>query len=357
MGKQTFEIIEPSIRKAIYYRILNLSFAISIGLLISYSIAIINAMRYSHSIYINSSIISASIIFFFILIESLGFISRKIDRRLNWNENLKKRYWIQIFILTPYSILFGIAGSLFVSVVIAKDKFFDGFEIVSFLIIGLIISLLYSNIQLIYHYRKRKRFSYLNKLKFEKEDVEVKFRGLKDQLSPHFLFNNLHTLNSLISENPKMASDFVIKLSDIYRYVLQTKEKEIVTLKYEIEFIEKYLSLMKIRYGSNLSTNFSVNIDFENFYLPPLTLQILIENVQKHNFIDEDKPVKIDLYNENEEFFIVKNNLNKPIKKTITLHTGLLNLKSRYKYLSNKEVEILSTDSTFIVKVPLIQIK
>ncbi len=224
-----------------------------------------------------------------------------------------------------------------------------------FLFIGLIFSLIYCNLKFVSYYLKRKRFSELNKLKFEKEYAEVKYKNLKDQLSPHFLFNNLHTLHWLINENPVLASDYVLKLSDIYRYVLQTKENELVTLNSEIKFIDKYLNLMKIRYGSNLVTNISVKIDCERFYLPPLTLQILIENAQKHNYIDEDNPVKIEIYIENDDFLIVRNNINKPVKNKVTLKSGLSNLKSRYNYLTNKEVEISSTNSTFKVRVPLIQ--
>ncbi len=326
------------------------------GIIITYGISCINALHYNHPVYHHRYVYILAVIAFYLFIESIGYVSGKIDKKLSWYESIKKRFRIQLFITIPYTFIFWVITSLFITFVVAGDTYIDGFGLLLYLSVGIIISLVYCIVLLIY-YSVRKRENMMQKLKFEKEDVQTKYESLKDQLSPHFLFNNLHTLHGLIQEDQKSAADFVIRLSDIYRYVLQAKENELVTIESEIAFIHKYLDLIKIRYGSCIISCLAIDLDKEKYYLPPLTLHTLVDNVQKHNAVDEGHVVKIDIYNEHDDYLVIRNNLNKSPDQVISLKTGLSNLTSRYSYLSNTRIEISSDDTYFTVKVPLIQLK
>lgn len=192
--------------------------------------------------------------------------------------------------------------------------------------------------------------------KLEKENLQARFETLKNQVNPHFLFNSLNTLMTYIDDNPKAVS-FVQSLSDFFRYVLLTKDDEVVDIENEINILEKYIYLQKSRFGDNLEININiVTGKINSFFIPPLTLQMLVENAIKHNVISKKKPLYVDVYSDENECICVKNNLQR--KKSISsTKIGLNNIKKRYNYLSEKEVIIKETDNVFLVSVPLLKIK
>ena len=192
--------------------------------------------------------------------------------------------------------------------------------------------------------------------KLEKENLQARFETLKNQVNPHFLFNSLNTLMTYIDDNPKAVS-FVQSLADFFRYVLLTKDDEVVGIENEISILEKYIYLQKSRFGDNLEININIVTDkINSFFIPPLTLQMLVENAIKHNVISKKKPLYVDVYSDENECICVKNNLQR--KKSISsTKIGLNNIKKRYNYLSEKEVIIKETDNVFLVSVPLLKIK
>jgi len=176
-------------------------------------------------------------------------------------------------------------------------------------------------------------------------------------LSPHFLFNNLNTLYGLIKENTSLASDYLLKLSEIYRYVLKIKDFEVVSLREEIVFIKDYVFLLSTRYGSNFNVAVSVNEHLLNVkFLPPFTLQLLIENAEKHNAIDDEQKMYIRVYSVDDTYMVVENNLLVQPSKISSTNVGLENLESRYRFLTDKKVLITKTKDKFVVKVPLLDI-
>ena len=180
------------------------------------------------------------------------------------------------------------------------------------------------------------------------------YEALKNQVNPHFLFNSLNTLSGLVEQKPELATEFIKKLSDIYRYVLEQSDKELVSIHNEMKFVEDYIFLSKMRFGKSLIFNSELSSG-NNILIVPLGLQMLIENAIKHNIISDKKPLKIEIVIE-EGFIIVKNNIQK--KNTISSDKeplGMENLKKRYEYLSNVPVEVIESDNTFIVKLPIIQ--
>lgn len=178
---------------------------------------------------------------------------------------------------------------------------------------------------------------------------------LKDQLNPHFLFNSLNTLSNLVFDDAAKSADFIQQLSKIYRYVLDVQQEELVSLKQELDFAKNYLSLQKIRLDSSLT--YEIHVGEENdFYLPPLSLQLLLENAIKHNIASMEKPLCIEIL-EVEDSLIVRNNLQiKNVPEDGGKGIGLENIVQRYQLLIDKKPLILKDQKTFSVKLPLLTI-
>lgn len=200
------------------------------------------------------------------------------------------------------------------------------------------------------------RVASLDAERMKREQMATKYESLKNQVNPHFLFNSLNALTNLVYEDQDQAAKFIRQLSKVYRYVLDNQAKELVPLSTELKFLESYIFLQKIRFDDKLTVNIDVS-GFENSMLPPMALQMLLENAVKHNTVAEEEPLTVDLYIENEKYIIVKNNLQ---KKSIPIEassgTGLSNIKARYGFLSKLPVEITESADEFIVKLPLLSL-
>ena len=191
--------------------------------------------------------------------------------------------------------------------------------------------------------------------KLKNQQVRTQFEVLQNQMSPHFLFNSLNTLTTLIAEDQKVAIDFTQTLSEVYRYILQNKERELVMLKEELIFSKSYVYLLQMRYPENLEVNFSIDAKYEELYIAPLTLQMLIENAIKHNIISKNEPLQIDIYVDKNDILLVKNNLQ--LKRTLekSTKTGLTNIRKRYEFLGQRNIEVITSQSNYMVAVPLIE--
>ncbi|MEM7299383.1 MAG: histidine kinase, partial [Bacteroidota bacterium] len=188
------------------------------------------------------------------------------------------------------------------------------------------------------------------------QQIRTQFEVLQNQMSPHFLFNSLNTLTTLIAEDSNVAISFTERLSEVYRYILQNKEKEVVKLGEELDFVANYVFLLKIRYPENLQVEWKVDDKYLDNSIAPLTIQILVENAIKHNVISKTKPLLIEIYVENGKSIVVKNNLQK--KKTIekSTKTGLANIHKRYEYFGKQNIDVITTAENFMVAVPLLNI-
>lgn len=186
--------------------------------------------------------------------------------------------------------------------------------------------------------------------------IRTQYEVLQNQMSPHFLFNSLNTLTTIIPENPEHAVVFTEKLSDVYRYILQNKDRELVPLAEELEFVKSYLFLLQIRYPDNLTFDFNIEKKYLNLSMPPLTLQMLAENAIKHNIVSKAKPLHIDIYIENGRSVVVKNNLQRKDSLDKSTKTGLDNIRKRYAILGGKEIDIITSANRFMVAVPLIDL-
>jgi streptogramin lyase len=187
----------------------------------------------------------------------------------------------------------------------------------------------------------------------EKEKAMVMYESLKQQLNPHFLFNSLTSLSGLIETDQQVAVEFLDQMSGIYRYILKNSSNETVSLKDEIAFVQLYITLQKTRFGAGLLVNIDVQEEYQGFKIAPVTLQNLIENAIKHNIIDTGSPLVITIFTE-EDYLIVRNNLQRKRVVETSNKTGLVQFASLYRYLSGNPVVIEEDEGCFWVKVPLL---
>ncbi len=188
--------------------------------------------------------------------------------------------------------------------------------------------------------------------RLQKERAEVQFDNLKNQFNPHFLFNSLTSLNSLIFENPQLASDFLQQLSKVYRYVLQANN-ELVSLETELTFVKRYVHLLETRFQEGLKVDFEVNEEILTKKIAPVTLQILIENAVKHNIASAQKSLHIRIFDGN-GYLSVANNVQRKTMVEESNRQGLQRVVQLYSYLDERPVVIAEVNEVFCVKVPLL---
>jgi len=197
------------------------------------------------------------------------------------------------------------------------------------------------------------RISVVQLERSKKESAEFQFEMLKSQINPHFLFNSLNTLSSLIFEDQEKASAFIRKLSDVYRRVLDTRSKYLVPLQEELEFIESYIFLLKIRFDQKLDLKIDIGDEYKERLIAPMTLQLLIENAVKHNIISEKKPLTININIDNGALAVV-NKLQRKITEEKGSAIGLKNIMSRYAFVTDMKVDFTENENEFKVLVPLL---
>ena len=194
---------------------------------------------------------------------------------------------------------------------------------------------------------------YKRTTKLEESETKRKYQMLQNQLNPHFLFNNLNTLVSEIEYDPKVAVKFTCSLSDVYRYILQCQNKNTVSLSEELSFMSAYMYLHLVRMGECIEFDIQIPEDLYDAQLPPLTLQLLAENVVKHNVISMDKTMKINLYVESDNNWLCMSNFKSPKQGVAPSGKGLENLRQRFLLLTGEEIVVENGKELFTVKVPL----
>ncbi|MCI2228662.1 histidine kinase [Polaribacter sp. MSW13] len=189
----------------------------------------------------------------------------------------------------------------------------------------------------------------------QKQQKENELKLLRSQIDPHFLFNNLNTLDSLIDSNPTKAKEYINKLSLIYRYLIKTKDAEVMELSSEIEFAKNYIFLIKTRFGKDYEFTIEEDTSLADKFIPTGAIQILLENVVKHNKSDGKKPIETTI-NINDGWLIIANSKSKINSKEESFGTGLENLKTRYKLLSDEVIQIQNKETKFEVSIPIIEL-
>ncbi len=184
--------------------------------------------------------------------------------------------------------------------------------------------------------------------------VSQELDALKSQINPHFLFNCFNTLSSLITVDKSRAEMFLNELSKVYRYLLRSNAEDLSSLKNEVQFIESYFKLLQTRHGDAVRLNIQVNKEYENYFLPSLSLQLLVENVVKHNMMSKNKPLVIDIFTTAGNQLVVNNNLQRRIVKALSNRVGLENIRYKYELLRQAGFQVMEDEKNYTVVLPLI---
>ena len=189
----------------------------------------------------------------------------------------------------------------------------------------------------------------------QQEKIQFQFQVLRTQVNPHFLFNSFNTLISFIEEAPEQAVDYVEQLSGFFRNIVKYRDHDVITLGEEIEIAKTYFYLQQKRYGSHLKLNIALTAEEKNgIFIPPLTLQLLIENAIKHNAISKETALEINIFMENDNHLVIKNNINPKISSEAGAGMGLQNIINRYNLLSNEPVTVINNGIDFTVILPVL---
>ena len=287
-----------------------------------------------------------------------GFLNDYLDSKFSWTDETRKRTIAAIVGTLVMNIaLVYFCNYLNFIVIQGKnpEKFFNGeMNFINWFFINFAIM-----ISAIGHARG---FMAAWKNSTKKEVVEQKliaksanaqFESLKNQLDPHFLFNSLNVLDSLIEENPSLAQRFTNSMSKIYRYVLEQKDKELVSVEEEIDFAKTYCELLKTRFEDAVTFDFNISEEDKKGFVVPLSLQLLLENSIKHNFATSSKPLNIKIFTEKGNL-IIENNLQTRELPNKSTGVGLANIVSRYNLLTERNVFVEKSEAFFRVKLPIL---
>lgn len=217
------------------------------------------------------------------------------------------------------------------------------------LLLGFIIFLADISVQFFRAWKQ----SIIDAERYKTERTEAQLHVLQNQLNPHFLFNNLSVLSSLVYQNQNKAVSFISELAKVYRYVIESNNKEIILLKDEIEFINHYVYLLKIRFDNSFSCRIKIEDNLLKYYILPMSLQILVENAIQHNEASQQRPLKVNIYS-SDNCLLIENNIQSRIEDKESSKLGLLNIQSRYSYITTEKVQFSRDENTFKVILPLI---
>ena len=287
-----------------------------------------------------------------------GIINNYLSKKWNWITQTNQRVWAGIIGTILYTVPVVLAIDYIVFIII-NDNDPNIFFRCNFIWVHLFYIILSLGISTFLHARgfminwKSAMTKETTKQEIVAKTETAKFESLKNQLDPHFLFNSLNVLTSLIGENPNQAEKFTTKLSKVYRYVLEQRNKDLVPIQEELKFARTYMQLLGMRFEDAIEFNIPDTIKDNELKMVPLSLQLLLENAVKHNVVSSSKPLVVSIYEENNHL-IVKNNINPKEAIGKSTKVGLQNIADRYGLITDKPVKIENNNTTFKVSLPLL---
>lgn len=218
------------------------------------------------------------------------------------------------------------------------------------LLITFMISSIYASVAFFIQWKE----NLLRTQALEKANLEARYDTLRNQVNPHFLFNSLNTLLMLVKENP-VASRYVESISEIMRYMLQSRDKEVVLLRDELKIARDYVFIQQSRFGDKLNVEFDVPEKYYHYAIPPLALQMLLENALKHNVVSKENPLSVKAYVLENLYLVIENTIKTKIDKDPSTGVGLDNIQNRYLHLTGKNIVVKQENGKFIVMLPLFE--
>lgn len=294
-----------------------------------------------------------------ILILSLVFIAsafsllvKRFNKSIPWNEFFYKRLFINSSLVVVVSVVLGLVFGTLIHEFMGNELPQNVVYIRTTLFLFITSALVMGLVELRYISEEKKELEILTQ-KLEKENIETLYNSLKNQVNPHFLFNSLSVLSSLIHIDTEKADEFIQHFSKIYRYALELNDEKLVTLGQELNFIESYLFLQKIRLGKSLNVEYQIDLNDKEYLLPPMSLQIVVENVLKHNIISKSNPMTIEIKTTDENL-IIKNKLSPKENVENSTGIGLENIKKRYEFLKSNTPKFITENGYYSSLLPLI---
>ncbi|WP_395059861.1 2TM domain-containing protein [Flavobacterium sp.] len=287
-----------------------------------------------------------------------GLINNSLDRKWDWLEQTNLRVYFGIITTVLYTIPVVLGINYFTFVILNKlpsSDFFNSDMVLihlSYIILSLGVSVFMHARSFMINWKNVSKKE-VTEQKIIAGTANAKFESLKNQIDPHFLFNSLNVLSSLIEENPDNAQRFTTSLSKIYRYVLEQKDKDLVSVEEELSFAKTYMNLLKMRFENSLTYELPTENINPEAKVVPLSLQLLLENTVKHNVVSEQKPLHIKIFIDG-DYLVIQNNFQKKEVLQDRHGVGLQNIINRYGIISNRKVLIEQNENTFSVKIPVL---
>lgn len=334
------------------------------GTIVSFKISMIFTVIFSAFLGSDLNIQNVLITFFISCLYSFlvgfgnGYINVLLDRKWDWLEqtNLRVYYGILVTVLYTVPVVLGINYYIYVILQnVSLEKFFSERMIwthMFYIVLALAVSTFMQARSFMVKWKQASKFE-ITQQKIIAGTASAKFESLKNQIDPHFLFNSLNVLSSLIEENPDNAQRFTTSLSKIYRYVLEQKDKELVSVEDELSFAKTYMNLLKMRFENSLFYELPAADINPDAKVVPLSLQLLLENTVKHNVVSEQKPLHIRIFIDG-DYLAIQNDFQKKEVLQDRQGVGLQNIVNRYEIVTNRKVRVEQDEKNFTVKIPIL---
>lgn len=338
----------------------NIKYVLKISIILAVLIFIVERLLFNGSFVmpINEfvKVLSIHFMYAFVLTALNSYFFYYIENKFLWKEHSKKRLIIGALGSVVITMI-GLVVLRFITLVVilgkAVESFLNDSSASTYYTFGLAVTLIVSLVfHAIFFYKA------LSETKVKEQQIvakteTAKYESLKSQIDPHFLFNSLNVLTSLIGENPAQAEKFTTKLSKVYRYVLEQKNKDLIDLGEELQFAKTYMELLKMRFENAVIFEIPEKASNAELKIIPLSLQLLLENTIKHNVVSEDNPLKV-VITESDGYLVITNNYNPKTILEQGTKVGLNNIIDRYNLITLKKVSVEKTSDSFTVKLPLL---
>ncbi|MDD2491642.1 MAG: sensor histidine kinase [Bacteroidales bacterium] len=347
--------------KQLFYKIKGvIGFLLCISIILQTGIVLYNhytgAYQLHNSVETFTFILQRSLVGFLssiIVAIPLVYIVEILNKHFPWGKNAFKRILVELLLIISLSFL--ISALVF----ILMNFFSPGLDLSkhsllrSTLVYSLTNLLFVSSIEGLLIYKESKRLKQ-EAATLRREIAGIKLEILKSQINQHFMFNSLNVLSGLLKKDPDKAQEFIAEFSNIYRYVLESIEQPLTNLQNELKFVKSYLFLQQIRYGRSLSFEEEISSDVLEKMLPPLSLQVILENAIKHNIVNEERPLLIEMYNDGDSL-IIRNNFQPKISNLKSTGLGQKNIQRRYQIICEKSPEFILENGYYTAILPLIK--
>ena len=324
-----------------------------LSLLLSYYLVISNQgeiQEYNFTIGLMSTLLGLIVAYV------LYFVALKLDKIFPWQTQTNNRLFLGYLLQVVISsiVVFGCIY-LYANYVSFQDDFFTVYQdtLIKLSILLAILLMMYSVLYFAYYSYYSFATLQIESVKQERKQIDLQLRALKAQLSPHFLFNSLNTISSLVHISSKKAEMFIRKLANMYQFTLSSYHSMLITLEEELNFVSSYQFLLETRFANKLKVEIDLQEDLLQTQIPPLSIQMLIENAVKHNVLDERNPLHVKVFFKG-DYICVSNNITEVPKRKTSFHIGLKNINTRYLLLAKKGI-VVSNGNQFLVKLPLIR--